>query len=235
MIISNGLGAIVVSLAVTGFGLPSMGASTNRVKMEDVRGDLGKLTALKEDPLDKEKVEYVTSGKSNYDEVSKSSAHIRAGMIVSNSYANALTSDLKGYARSYAASKAADENVKGIVGSSKPEALSDDQAVALLKLKKKQGQLSGDEKAFAANAVVDSAVVVSYLHTTATKAQPLAAKAASLTHTVNSDFAGTEAIKAPIVAKSLTGSAAQMKEAAVKAPELAKSLTRLAMSLKGLE
>jgi hypothetical protein len=156
-------------------------------------------------------------------------------MVVSNSYADALTSDLKGYARSYAASKAADENVKGIVGDSKPEELTDEQAVALLKLKKKQGQLSADETAFAANALVDSAVVVSFLNETVTRAKPLAVRAASLSQSVKSDFSGTEALKVPAVAKSLNGSTSSLKQATVKAPELAKTLTRLAVSLKGLE
>jgi hypothetical protein len=202
--------------------------------MADVRGDMGKLTCLKSDPLEKEKVEYVVSGKSNYDEVNRSAAEMRAGMIVSNSYADALTTDLKGYARSYAASKATDDNVKEILGKSKPEEISDEQAVALLALKKKRGQLSADEASFALNAAADAAVVATFVGVSASQAKPLAAKATTLTQSVNTDFAGAEAVKAPLVAKGLDTSTKSLKEAAVKGPELAKTLARLAQGLKGL-
>ena len=241
MLISNALGVVVLGLAATGFGLPSLpanpvagGTTTQRVKMADVRGDMGKLTCLKSDPLEKEKVEYVMSGKENYDEVSRSAAEIHAGMVVSNSFADALTTDLKSYARSYAASKAADENVKGIVGKSKPEELSNDQAIALLALKKKQGQLTGDEASFALSSATDAAVVATFLGSTAISAKPLATKAASLSQSVNTDFSGGEAIKAPLVAKSLQTSTKSLKEATVKAPELAKTLARLAQGLKSM-
>jgi hypothetical protein len=240
MLISNALGVVLLGLSATGFGLPALPANpvgsttTQRVKLADIRGGMGKLTSLKNDPLEKEKVEYVTSGKPNYDEVSRSAAEIKAGMIVSNSFADSLTSDLKGYARSYAASQAADANVKEIVGKSKPDELTDEQAIALLSLKKKRGELSSDETHFAANAATDAAAVAAFLGVSVSQAKPLAAKATALTQSVNSDFTGAEAIKAPLVAKSMQTSTKSLTEATVKGPELAKTLTRLAQALKGM-
>jgi hypothetical protein len=241
MLVSNALGVVVLSLAATGFGLPSApanpltgGITTQRVKMADVSGGMGKLTCLKSDPLEKEKVEYVTSGKPNYDEVSRSAAEIKAGMVVSNSFADSLTTDLKGYARSYAASQAADESVKEIVGKSKPEELTNEKALALMALKKKRGQLSADEASFALNAATDAVAVVSFLGVSVSQAKPLIAKASGLSQSVKADFTGAEAVKAPVVAKSLQSSTKSLREATEKGPELAKTLARLAQGLKSL-
>ena len=186
------------------------------------------------DPLEKEKVEYIMSGKGRYDHVTRSAAEIRAGLVLSQAFTETLTTNVKGLARSYAAAHAADENVKEIQGNTAVEDLSWDQQMALLNLKKKQEELSTDETLFLQRSVANTALLVTYLGKTAVESKELAETALALTRSVPTDFIGPDAILAPSVVQSLEGSAKNLDEASAKAPELAKTLARLGEGLKAM-
>lgn len=209
-------------------------AETRRITKSDVAPAFGGVTILQDDPLEKEKVEYPVTGKGNYDEFFRSSAQLHAGMIISQSATDSLTTNLKKYARSYAASKATDQNVKNIVGDSKPQDLKDDQALALLNLKKKNGELTSEETAFAGKSVASAAVLTAFLAKTPGQANDLTTQGTALTKSVPSDFSGFNAMKAPGVTAGLNQSLTNVKGASAKAPELAKSLARLSEGLQSL-
>ena len=210
------------------------GATTQRVRMDSMNRVIGNLSGFEGDPLEKEPVEYMQTGKGNYDQFFSSAAEMHAGIVVSTALSDSLTTNLKKYARSYAASKAADENVKAIVGDTKPEDLTEDQSFALLNLKKKQGELSDDEKKFATRSVANTAQTTLYLGKTGDQAATLISTGSALSQSVRTDFTGMDAVKVPAVTKGLSGSLDNVKEASVKAPPLAKTLSRLGEGLKNL-
>jgi hypothetical protein len=223
-----GLGAL---LAAAGC---ATGTSTQQVKMGEIDRAIGGLTGLPGDPLEKEKVEYLVVGKPKYDQFFKSSAEMRAGFVVSEVLSQTLTTNLKSYARSYAASKAADESVKQIVGTTPLDQLSEDQSIALLRLKKEKESLSAEEKLFLASSVGNTAHTVSYLARTSTEAQSLVSAADSLSRSLKDDFTGLDAGKVPLVSKGITTSVDNVQNASSKSVELAKNLTRLGEGLKSL-
>jgi hypothetical protein len=227
--ICAGLGCAV--LAVSSI---ASGADKRCVTRADVNDTFVGVTILQDDPLAQEKVEYLVIGKSNYDEFFRSSAKLHAGMVISQSATSALTTHLKGYARSYAAAQAADQSVKEIVGNSKPEDLTNDQAVALLALKKKHGELTADELSFATNSVASAAVLTKFLYDTPGQASGLVSQGTALTSSVPSDFKGFELLKVPDVVAGLNKSLSSLQAAVEKAPDLAKRLARLSEGLKSL-
>lgn len=210
-------------------------AAGTRVTLAGMKGTFGEVALLTTDPLEKKKVEWKPTGKSNYDEFLERAALMDAGMIVSEAFTQALTDNLKGYARSFAAEKATDQEVKRIVGDTPPEKLSEEQSVALLTLKKQQEKLNGDETAFVAKSLLSAAVVGTFLSKVPDDSKALAKTGAGLVQTVPSDFKGLQAVKAPIVTASLKEAGSHLQEAGTRAPEVAKGLARLVAGLTSLQ
>ncbi len=210
-------------------------AAGTRVTMAGMKGTFGEVALLTTDPLEKKKVEWKPTGKGNYDDFLERAALMDAGMVVSEAFTQALTDNLKGYARSFAAEKATDQAVKEIVGDTPPEQLSEDQSIALLALKKKQEQLNGEETAFVGKSLLSAAVVGTFLSKVPDDSKTLAKNGAGLLQTVPSDFRGLQAIKAPIVTASLKEAGTHLQDAGTRAPEIAKGLTRLVEGLKSLQ
>lgn len=210
-------------------------APVQRVTLASMKGTFGEVALLTNDPLDKQKVEWKATGKGNYDDFFEKAALMDAGMIVSQSFTEALTTNLKGYARSFAAEKATDESVKAIVGETPPDKLTEDQSVALLALKKKQDKLNGEETAFVAKSLVSAAVVGTFLSKVPGDSKTLAQTGAGLVQSVPSDFKGLNAVKAPLVTSSLKEAGTHLQDAGTRAPELGKGLARLVEGLKSLQ
>ncbi|HYD42383.1 MAG TPA: hypothetical protein VEB43_16260 [Anaeromyxobacter sp.] len=219
------------------FAVPMVAsAAGTRVTLAGMKGDFGDVVAqLAGDPLEKKKVEWKPTGKGNYDQFLERAALIDAGLVVSEAFTQALTDNLKGYARSFAAEKATDEAVKEIVADTPPEKLSEQQSVALLTLKKKQEKLNGEETAFVAKSLLSAAVVTTFLAKVPNDSKALAQTGAGLVQTVPSDFKGLQAVKAPIVTASLKEAGSHLQDAGTRAPEIAKGLARLVEGLKSLQ
>ena len=208
---------------------------TRQVQMDEVHRKIGSLTGLDEVPLDKEKVVYLSPGKGQYDEFFKASAEMRGGLMLSEAFSGVLTQNVKAYARSYAAARASDQNVKEIVGGTSLDQLSEDQSFALLGLKKKRGELQADELKYFASSATNAGQMVMFLNKAAEEAGVLADRGNALSNSVKEDFAGPkEMAQAPTIARGLSDSMAHIKEASAKAPPLAKTITRLGQSLKEL-
>jgi hypothetical protein len=210
-------------------------AASQRVTLSTVKGTFGEVNLLSVDPLEKTKVEWKATGKGNYDDFFEKAARLDAGIIISQACTEAVSTNVKSYARSFAAAKATDAGVKEIVGDTAPDKLSDDQAMALLALKKKKESLSGEESAFVGKALLSGAIVTVYLAKVPDESKALAATGAGLIQSVPSDFSGLNALKGPAVAASLKESTNHLQDAAVRAPEIAKGLTRLLEGLKALQ
>lgn len=210
-------------------------APVQRITLASMRGSFGDVALLTTDPLEQQKVEWKATGKGNYDDFFEKAALMDAGMIVSSSFTEALTTNVKGYARSFAAEKATDESVKAIVGDASPEKLTEEQSIALLALKKKQEKLNGEETAFVAKSLLSAAVVGTFLAKVPDGSKALGQTGAGLVQSVPQDFKGLNALKAPIVTASLNESGKHLQEASTRAPEIAKGLTRLVEGLKSLQ
>jgi hypothetical protein len=206
---------------------------TQAVEMEEMHRQIGDLTGVP-DPFAKQPVEYPTTGKSDYDSFFKLAAEVRGGLVVSETLSETLTTNLKRFARSYAAARATDEAVRLIVGDTSLDQLSEAQSVALLALKKKRRELSQEEATFAGSSVANTGQMVIYLNRTADTARGLTDQGTSLSKSVKEDFAGDDMVKAPKVARGLSRSLEHLREASVKAPQIAKTLTRLGESLRAL-
>jgi|GEM_PF-3024585 len=224
-----------VCAALLAVPMAASAASAQRITLAGMKGSFGEVALLTTDPLEKQKVEWKATGKGNYDEFFERAALMDAGMVVSQAFTEALTTNLKGYARSFAAEKATDEAVKEIVGDTPPEKLSDEQSVALLALKKKQDKLNGEETTFVAKSLLSAAVVGSFLAKVPDDSKALAQTGAGLVQSVPSDFKGLQAVKAPIVTASLREAGSHLQDASTRAPEIAKGLARLVEALKSLQ
>jgi hypothetical protein len=223
--------AVAAACLLIGVGCSS---TKYRLKMGDMHESLANLTGLEGDPLEKEPVEFEETGKPKYDEFLRSAAHIRAGLIVSNALVEALTTNVKSFARSYAASRVADENVKELIGETPAEEMTEDQALAVLKLQKKRGELNDDVLEFATRSAANAGQTVLYLTETASSAVTLAKTGGELSQSVQNDFTGIDVAKAPAVAEGITTAVGNLKDAGEEAPELAKRLARLGEGLKSL-
>jgi hypothetical protein len=209
-------------------------ASTNRVRMGELNSVLSHLSGLEGDPLEKEPVEYQQVGKADYDRFFKDSSTVRANLVVADALSEALSKNVKNYARSYAAAGAADENVKEIVGDTKPDQLSDEQSIALLRLKKKRNELSGDELKFAASSGANAVQVALYLVGTTLTTRQLAEQGKDLSGKVPTSFTGMEALKAPAATSGLSTSIDNLTRASTRIPDVAQKLTRLGEGLRSL-
>jgi hypothetical protein len=209
-------------------------SSRGRLKMGQLNASLAQLTGLEGDPLDKTPVEFEQTGKPEYDEFFVESAKVQAGLVVSNALTEAMTKNIKGYAISFVASNANNDNVKQLLGGRAANQLSVDESLAALKLKKQQGKLSDDETKFAVSSAVNAVQVALYMKESVASTQSLAEKGKALSGKVQSDFTGLEATKAPGIATALGTSVNNLAQAASTAPEVVKQLARLAEGLKSL-
>jgi hypothetical protein len=220
------LGLLVLGCAST--------VPTRRVTMDQMQQKIGQLTGLGELPLEKAKVTYLAPGKGAYDAFFKASAEMRGGVMLSEAFSEALTRNLRAFARSYAAQRAADENVREIVGSTPIDQLGEDQSFALLELKKKRGELHQDEAVYVVSSAANTSQMVIYLNRTSLEAQLLAEQGNTLRQSVVRDFGGREILRAPQVTRGLGDSMGHIREASLKASALARTLTRLGECLRGL-
>ena len=156
-------------------------------------------------------------------------------MVVSEAFSEALTRNLKAFARSYAAERAADQSVVEIVGSTPLDQLSEEQSFALLTLKKKRGELRKDEAVYVVSSAANTTQLVMFLNRTQTEAQVLAEQGKLLSQSVSVDFGSPEKIRqAPTVARGLQDSMSHLQRASSRATTLSKTLTRLGASLNSL-
>lgn len=219
----------VAALVVFSTGCASQKA---QLRMGDTHASLANLTGLDGDPLAKQPVEYEVTGKANYDKFFKDAAVFRAGLVVSNSFAETLTTNVKNYARSYMASGAVSEEAKKIAGSTPAEKLSDDQALAVLKAAKTSLQI--DQLKYLASSGANALQLGVYLTESVKSAKDLVVTGKDLTQKVKTDFTGMDMTKAAGVTSALAGSVDNLNEGAQKAPELAKTLTRLGQGLAAI-
>jgi hypothetical protein len=215
----------IVGLAALAFANSAwaFGSTTVRLKMGDTHESVAKLTGMEGDPLAKEPVEYEESGNGKYDDFFRKAAVLRAGLVVSNEFANVLTKNIKAFARS---SMAADEIAKS------QENLTDEKALAVLKAQK--SKITADQLKFLASAGANTAQLIVYLNESAKAAPALAQTGKDLTQSVKSDFTGFSAMKAPGVTAGLGKSVDNVNSAAQSIPDLVKTLTRLSQGIAAI-
>ena len=221
-------------LALAALSLTACASSRGRLKMGALNAAISQSTGLDGDPLETTPVEYEQTGKPEYDSFFLRAAEIRASLVVANALVDALTTNVKNYAISYAAANAADEGVKALVGGRPLDQLSADDAIALLTSQKTRGQLSEDERNYAKRTGANTLQTALYLGTAVKSTQDLIALGRDLSPKVKSDFAGLDATKAPGVASAITGSVDNLQSAATTLPDIAKKLTRLGEGLSSL-
>ncbi len=216
--------ALLGMIAMTSLGCSlvksSAKPSSSRIKMVDLHTVIGSFTMEGDDPLEKEKVEYLSTGKVQYDDFFRSAAQMRAGIIVSQVFADSLSSNLKKYARSHMAAEQADENAEDI---------SDEQAVEILQ--EKRSELKKEEMTFLSNSVASAALLTAYLEKVASDSVSLAEQGAALSTSAKSDFTGRDAVRLPAVVDGVKESQENLQDVSIKAPELAETIARLSAAV----
>lgn len=197
-----------------------------RLVMGSLHGDVASLSGV-EDPLLTHEVTYSETGKADYDSFFKEAAILNASLIVSKAVSETAMGNLKASANTYASVQANDEKVKEIVGSTPMSQLSEEQVVAISKIRKERKDLSEDELKFYASTAANVALLVSYLSTAVQTAVDLAQTGSGLTERVSTDFTGMDSTKAPGVISELAESAKNLQDASSTIPELSKNLVKL--------
>jgi hypothetical protein len=225
--------AIAIGLGLVGTIGCAGSVPKREVEMGQLHRKIGQLTGLDQVPLDK--VEYLAPGKQNYDEFFRASAEMRSGVMFSEAFSQALTRNLKSFARSYVAERAADQNVAEIVGTTPTDQLTEDQAFAVLTLKKKRGELHNDEVVYVASSATNTGQMIVFLNRTQKEAQLLTEQGNLLAKSVQADFADPKQLpQAPAVAEGLKESLSHVQQASARAVALSKTLTRLGATLNSL-
>jgi hypothetical protein len=169
-----------------------------------------------------------------YDLFFVDAAKIQAGLVVSNALVEALTKNIKGYAMSYAAANATDENVRLLLAGRAPEALNAYESLAMLKLQKAHSGLSDDESKYALRTGANTLQTALYMRESVKAAIGLVAQGRELSGTVRTDFTGLDARKVPGVTTAMATSVDNLNGAITTAPEIAKQLYRLGEGLASL-
>lgn len=210
-------------------------SSRQRVRASSLDSAVSSFVASESDPLEENPVEYLVTGKGNYDSFFRESAELRGGLLVSETAATSMSKNLKSYARSYAAKQATDDNVKDILGETKPDDMNDEQAAAVMQLKKKRGELSDDELKYATRAGGNALQLGAYLAGAAQKSAVLLETGDRLRNNVQSDFnSPQDAVAVPGILEGLTTTIDNLQKANQRLPDLAKEMARLGETFKAL-
>lgn len=222
--------AVFLAVLLTG----CVGARVYELRMGDMHADIARMTGLEGDPLEKNKVRFVVTGKQKYDDFFKTAAYTRAGMVVAQALQLSATKNMKKYARSYVSAQAVDQGVKDILGDAKPEEMTDEQAFAIMRLKKQRGQLSADELNYFVQTSANLTQTALYLDVSVRNAGPMVESGSHLVSTVRSDFTGVEARRIPSVLAGLNESLGQVNASVAATPAMVKELVRLGQGIASI-
>jgi len=204
------------------------------LSLSDIDPNLAPLAKTELDPFFKQKVEYQVVGMDKYYKFFKSSAITYAGLLVGETAATATSAKLKGYARTMAAKSAVDDSVKEIMGDTPADKMSTEQSIALLKLKKKKGELSEDETKYFISSAVNIGLIAVALNTSIQNAASLIDTGKELQGSVKNDFIGMNALKLPGVTTGIANSMTQLARVPSQGVGVAKELTIMIEAMKML-
>jgi len=103
-------------------------------------------------------VVYTVIGDANYDNFFKTAAKLDGLVIVTQAMTTSATKQLKKYAMSKAADEALQENIKELVGDTRPEDYTAEQSMAIMTMAKAQDKVSADEMKYFATTGASLAV-----------------------------------------------------------------------------
>ena len=222
------LGIVAMILLCANAGMAAI------LSLSDIDPNLTVLSKTELDPFFKQKLEYQVAGVAKYDKFFKSSAITYGGLLVGKNAATTTSATLKGYARSMAAKAATDANVKEIVGDTPPDKITTEQSIALLKLKKKRGELSEDETKYFISSAANLGLIAVALNASIQNAASLADTGKELSGSAKDDFTGFNAMKLPGVISGITNSATQLAQVPSEGIGLAKELTIMIQAMQML-
>ena len=131
-------------------------------------------------------VSYVQIGDPAYDDFFKASAKLNGLVLLCKGMATTATGELKKFAQSQAANAALADNIKELVGDTPKEDWSTEQSVAVLKMSKMKGQLTGAEIGYFATTATSMGVGIFALGKGIKEAKDLLPKGADLLNNVSS-------------------------------------------------